>query len=262
MSVYPSRLALLSLVAVLSTLAAASARAADHEGADRGAAVDDGSRWGAGLGVAIRKSPYKGVDNNNGALPLFSFENDYLLFFGTTLDAKLPSLGDFDFSLRTKVSVGGGYKASKSPYLAGMDSRNGAVWFGGATTWHAGVADLSLDFLDSSKGSQLQLEIERSFMVGKALQVTPHASVTRFDAKYVDYYFGVKAAEARPDRPAYTGTSGLQTDFGVRFAVMVTPHQRLLIDAYDTRSGQDITDSPLVAKKSIPAVIVGYTYNF
>jgi outer membrane protein len=262
MSPYPSRLALLPLVAVLSTLAAAPARAEDHEGADRGAAVDDGSRWGAGVGVAVRKSPYKGIDNNDGALPLFSFENNYLLFFGTTLDAKLPSLGDFDFSLRTKVSVGGGYKASKSPYLAGMESRNGAVWFGGATTWHAGFADLSLDFLDSTKGSQLQLAIERSFMVGSALQVTPHASATRFNGKYVDYYFGVTAAEAKPDRPAYTGTSGLQTDFGVRFAAMVTPHQRLLLDVYDTRLGKDIADSPLVARKSIPAVILGYTYNF
>jgi outer membrane protein len=254
------------LAAILATLLAPRAWAEDYEGADRGAGERDGSRWGLGVGASLKHSPYKGISTNNSYLPLISYENRYVKLFGNAFDVKLPSQGPFDFSLRAKVALGEGYQVSKSAYLSGMESRNGSIYLGGATTLHAGFADLSLDYLKdvsgNSKGSQLKFGIEHSFNFDRRYQVTPHASVTSLDSKYVDYYFGVKASEATAARPEYTGKSTTESEFGVRFGYMVTPHQRLLLDVADTHWGSGISRSPLVQKTSTPGFLVGYLYTF
>ena len=256
----------LHLLALLAGLATSGARAADHEGADRGADVEDGSKWALGVGASLKKSPYKGIGNDNSYLPIVSYESKWVRLFGNTLDAKLPSLGDFDFSVRTKVSLGEGFKASKSPYLSGMESRNGSIYLGAASTWRAGFANLSLDYLKDvsghSKGGQLSFGIERSFTFDGAYQVTPHASVTNLDSKYVDYYYGVKASEATSARPRYLGKSTTETQFGVRFAYLVTPQQRLILDVSDEHWGQGISRSPIVDKSSSPAFRLAYLYAF
>lgn len=256
----------LNLLALLAALVAGTAHAADHEGADRGADEEDGSRWGLGVGASFKKSPYKGISKDNSYLPLVSYESKWVRLFGNTLDAKLPSLGDFDFSIRTKVALGEGYKASKSAYLSGMESRNGSIYLGAASTWRAGFAKLSLDYLKDvsghSKGSQLSFGIERSFNFDQRYQVTPHASVTSLDAKYVDYYYGVKASEATLARPEYVGKSTTETQVGVRLGYLVTPQQRLILDVSDERWGHGISKSPLVDKSSSPAFQLGYIYAF
>jgi outer membrane protein len=257
----------LSLLALLlAGLTASPARAADHEGADRAADEEAGAKWGLGVGASLKKSPYKGMANDNSYLPLVSYENKWVRLFANTLDAKLPSLGDLDFSIRAKVALGEGYRASKSPYLAGMDSRNGSVYLGAAGTWRAGFAKLSLDYLEdvsgNSKGGQLKFGVERSFDFERALQVTPHASITRLDSKYVDYYYGVKASEATPARQEYIGKSTAETEFGVRFGYLVAPNQRVLLDISDAHRGAGISRSPLVDKSSTPAFQLGYIHAF
>ncbi len=254
------------LAAILAVMQAPAAWAEDHDDADRGADEQDGSKWGLGVGASITHSQYKGIGNDNSFLPLVTYESKYAKLFGNFLDIKLPSEGPLDFSLRTKVALGEGYKASKSPYLSGMKSRNGSIYLGAATTLHAGFADLSFDYLKdvsgNSKGSQLQFGIDHSFSFDRRYQVTPHASITRLDAKYVDYYYGVKASEATATRPEYLGRSTTETEFGVRFGFLITRNQRLLLDVSDTHWGSGISNSPIVDKKSTPGFKIGYIYGF
>lgn len=252
--------------ALLGGLLSSSVHAADNEGADRGPDVQDSAKWGLGVAAGFRKSLYKGISDNNTYLPLISYENNWVRLFGNTLDAKLPSLGAFDFSLRTKVALGEGYQASKSSYLTGMQARDGSIYLGGATTWNPGFAKLSLDYLHdvsgNSKGSQLKFGIERSFNFAGAWQLAPHAGVTELDSKYVDYYYGVKASEATADRPQYTGKSTTQTEFGVRLGYLITPRQRAFLDVGDTHFGSGISKSPLVDRTSAPTFLLGYFYAF
>ena len=82
------------------------------------------SHWGLGLAAGYTASAYRDFDNKVQGLPLLMYENRYISFFGTTLDAKLPSAGPVSFRLRAKYS-GDGYEAKDSPYLGGMDERKG-----------------------------------------------------------------------------------------------------------------------------------------
>lgn len=244
-----------------------AAHAADREGADRGG--DDQPNeyhWGLGLGVSAEKSPYLGMKNNTTIIPLLSYETQYVRFFGNTLDVKLPSAGDFDFSLRGKIPLGGGYKASDSAYFVGMADRKGPFDIGGAVTWDTSLGKASLEYLRDvsghSKGSRLKLGFEHAFRFDRRFEIVPHAELTRDDAKSVDYYYGVTSAEATSVRPQYRGKATTDTEFGLRFAYAIDPRQRLLLDVTDKRWGTGITNSPLVARKSTPGLKFGYIYRF
>lgn len=250
--------AALPLVAALALLQSPAAHAQERAAGD--------AKWGLGLGVSVRKSPYEGVGDKSTVLPLLSYENDWVRLFGTTLDAKLPSAGPVDFSLRAKVALGEGYVASDSAALAGMAARDGSIYLGAATTWHAGFAEFSLDYLHdvsgNSQGARLRLGAEHSFAFAQRFLVTPHASVTRLDAKHVDYFYGVRPEEATAARPAYAGKATAETELGIRFGLLLAPNQRLLLDLVDTHWGSGVTDSPLVGRSSAPGILLGYTYTF
>ena len=244
-----------------------AAHAADRKGADRGADDDaDEYHWGLGLGVSTAKSPYVGMKNDTKVIPLLSYENQYVRYFGNTLDVKLPSAGDFDFSLRGKLPLGGGYKASDSAYFAGMADRKGAFDLGGAMTWRTSLGKASLEYLRDasghSKGAKLKLGFEHAFRLDRRFEVVPHLELTREDAKLVDYYYGVSSAEATSVRRTYVGNSTTNTEFGVRLGYAIDPRQRLLLDVVDLRRGSSITNSPLVARKSTPGLKFGYIYRF
>ena len=260
---FPISLFLLTLTASMLSVGAHAAEPGD---ADHGAGESDGSHWGLGVGASLKKSPYKGAGNNDLVVPLVSYDSKWVHFFGNTLDAKLPSIGEFDFAVRTQVAWGEGYKAAKSPYLDGMDTRGGSIYLGGASTWHASFAQMSLQYLKdvsgNSHGGQLKFGIERSFNFGRSYQITPHASVTNLDSRYVDYYYGVRQSEATSIRPAYEGKSTTEAEVGVRLVYLLASNQRLILDVNDTHWGSGISKSPLVDRTSTPGLLLGYTYAF
>lgn len=249
---------LLSLLLVT----AFTAQAADNEVAEEHGV----SHWGLGLGVNSKTKPYAGVGTDTSVLPLVSFENRYVRLFGNLFDVKLPSYGAFDFSLRTQVSIGDGYKGSDSTALNGMADRKGAIFVGAASTWHNDIADISAAWLHDasghSKGSGLKLGAQHSFRLPGRFEVTPHLEYARFDAKYVDYYYGVRASEATTTRREYLGKGTAEVQAGVRLGYMLTRHQRFLLDVSEVRLGTGITDSPIVNRKSAPELKIGYLYAF
>jgi MipA family protein len=249
---------LLSLLLVI----AFTAQAAENEGTDE----HDGSRWGLGLGISSKKKPYAGVGTDTRVIPLVSFENRYVRLFGNQFDVKLASQGAIDFSLRTQVSIGGGYKGSDSSQLNGMADRKGTIFVGAASTWHNDIADISAAWLQDasghSEGSEFKLGAQHSFRLPGRFEVTPHLEYVHFDSRYVDYYYGVRANEATTTRRAYTGKGTSEVQAGVRFGYMLTRHQRFLLDVSEARLGSGITDSPIVNRKSLPELRFGYLYAF
>lgn len=240
-----------------------TAQAADV--GDREPTEEYASTWGIGAGVGIKRSPYRGVGNETNALPLLSFQNRYVRIFGATIDAKLPSAGPLDFSLRAKYGLGDGYKSSDSSYLSGMARRKGGLSLGVATTWHSDLVDVSLEWMratSNSKGSRLRLTAERSFEVGERLRLTPHVGIERSDRKDVDYYYGVRDSEIRPDRPGYEGRATTDIDVGVRLDYAFTRQHNLFVDLGAQRWGSGVTDSPLVDRSTSPFLRMGYLYRF
>ncbi len=240
--------------------------AAGSDDADRHMRDAEEPHWDMGLGVQVKKSPYVGVGAKTTALPVLSYESRWVRAFGNQLDLKLPSYGPLSFSVRTQFPVGEGYKASDSPRLAGMGERKAAVLVGVASSWRSEMAEISLALLKDvsghSRGTIARLGAEQTFRLGSRTALIPHAELFRYDAKYVDYYYGVKVGEAIPGRPRYSGRAAGGGRLGIRVLYALDRQQRLFVDMSRSQLGAGVVESPIVERKGEDSVRAGYSYSF
>ncbi len=230
----------------------------------------DSTTWGLGLGVFSAQKPYTGIDRENKVLPLVQFENRYVRVLGPGIEAKLPSLalgGAHRLDLRlVGLYDGAGYEAGDAPVLAGMAERKAGFWLGAKVKWRNDVVDVGAEWLADasghSKGQRFGLGLEKTWQSGGNLLLTPYLTAHWHDKKVVDYYYGVRASEARVGRPAYAGQSTVNTEAGVRAVYRFDAHQSVLLNVGVTRLGKEIRNSPLVDRSSENRVVLGYLYRF
>jgi outer membrane protein len=260
-----------SATGMVAATVSASAAAAGLSG-EVAPASDDGftflsdapnvTHWGIGAGVGYRESPYKGYGADVSPLPVLFFDNKWIHAFGTMLDLKVGSWNGVSLTLRGQYALGAGYKGSDAPILNGMQTRKGAILFGPALRWDSSLGVVSASFMTGgNKGQQAHVDFSKAFDVGP-VQVVPHAGVDWSSSKYVDYYYGVTAAEANADRPAYQGKSAVDVSIGTRIDYRLSQHQTLSLDVGVRHYGSGITDSPLVGKKTVPEARFAYVYQF
>lgn len=222
------------------------------------------SQWGLGLVTLYDRKPYRNFDNKAKALPFVFYESRWVSLIGPTLDLKLPAPDSLSFSVRLHYA-GDGYEPGDSPDLAGMEERKASFWVGGASSWTTDVATLSVELLGDasrkSKGKRASLSIEHEFKAGD-FDFTPRLALHRFDGKYVDYYYGVRADESTSARPYYVGTSTSNVEAGMRIGYSLAPRHKLSLDLSTTRLGASIKDSPLVERSRQDGARVGYVYFF
>ncbi|MDT7835045.1 MipA/OmpV family protein [Aquabacterium sp. OR-4] len=251
---------------------AQAAEASPGGGASQGRDGDggSGSRWGLGLGLASTQSPYLGEGRKTRALPLLRFENEYLKVGGLGLELKLPGVdlgaaGHLRFGVVGRLELSG-YEADDAPILSGMAERKGGLWAGARAEWDAGPAQLSAQWTADtgghSKGKRFSLGLEKSWRLGARTMLVPYVNAHWLDSNYVDYYYGVRAAEQRADRPAHRGEAGMNLDLGLRTMLRLDRHHALLLDAGVTRLAKEIQASPLVDRSRSQRLILGYMYNF
>ncbi|PTT79589.1 hypothetical protein DBR42_21075 [Pelomonas sp. HMWF004] len=249
--------AAVAVLAALAPLASQAQAAGDAEGAGD-------SRWGAGLLVMPEVKPYRGVDDKTVVWPMVTFENRWVRVFGPGLEVKLGRSGALSYGL-TVAYAREGYEADDAAELAGMEERKASVWVGGRVNWQAGWASLSADWsgdaMGHSKGQKLRLGAERRFAVGE-FGLTPRLTATWLDSKYVDYYYGVRAAEASVGRAAYTPGSTVNTELGLRVDYRLAAQQTVFADVGVTALGSAIKQSSLVDRSTVPTVRLGYLYRF
>lgn len=223
-----------------------------------------GSQWGIGVGVGFERKPYRDFDDEVKVLPLLMYVNKYVSVLGPIVDVHLPSAGPLSFRLRARYA-GDGYEAGDSPYLAGMEERKASFWLGGAATWRNETANLSAELLADasghSKGTRFKVQVDRRFTTG-AFGWTPRLAAQRLDRKYVDYYYGVQASEARTGRPRHQGEAATNMEVGLRLDYAAAPKHDVFVDLSATRLGEAIKDSPLVERSYSTALRLGYLYRF
>jgi outer membrane scaffolding protein for murein synthesis (MipA/OmpV family) len=261
MNPYPS----MQWLSLISLCAAALSSPAVYAQVDADAGEQATSSWGLGAGVMMTKMPYREFDNKVEAIPLVTYENQWVRVFGPNLAVKLPSVGPVSFNFNARYALEDGYKASDSSFLTGMDKRKAGAWLGASASWHGKITTWSAGWMGNatgeSKGQQFRLAIEKNFQFGK-FGLAPRIAATWMDSKYVDYYYGVKSSEATVGRPQYSGTSTVNTEFALHGTYALAANQFLSLDLGVTRLGSAIKDSPLVDRSTMPAARLFYLYRF
>lgn len=224
--------------------------------------VTNATHWGLGAGVGIESSPYRGDGSKFAPIPLLSFDDKWVHAFGTTVDLKVGKWAGVSVALRGKLAIFDGYKGSDAPILNGMENRSGAFWYGPALAWKTEFGTLSGDYLlGGNKGQTASLAFSKSFDLGQ-WSIEPHAGVDWLSSKYVNYYYGVRPSEVRAARPAYFGKAAYNASIGARVGYSLTRYQRLSVDLGISHLGSGITDSPIVGRRYIPEIKIGYLYQF
>jgi outer membrane protein len=264
----PSAVNLARFSALAAVLAcAASAFAQQSPGKDK----PEGSSWGLGVAVISGQKAYKGTDRETRAVPMLSYENQYVKFSGPNLELKLPGLVLSDsqrlnFGVVAKLFGGGGYEASDSPALGGMAERKTGVWAGAKVEWENDLADVKLELLSDasgkSKGKRVVLGLERKWMLSPSVMLVPQVGVEWVDKKYVDYYYGVRASEATAGRAAYVGRATVNPEISLTGIYRFDKHQSLMLNVGVKSLGKEIKNSPIVGRSTENRVMLGYMYRF
>lgn len=255
------------IAALVLGLAASAGAQAQVFGSAPAAAEPD--QWALGVAVVSRQQAYAGADPKNNVLPLLFYDNRWLRVAGTSADLKLMRL---DLSPTQTLSAGlrvrydgDGYEADDSPQLAGMAERKAGFWGGAGAQWRTPWAQVSVEWMadlsGNSKGQKLQLGVERRFDWGP-LSLTPRVRAQWADRKAVDYYYGVRADEARSGRAAYAGQSAMLVEAGLRMDYSLARHHGVFVDVGVTRLPNEIKDSPIVDRGNLSRVMLGYMYRF
>lgn len=230
----------------------------------------ESTSWSLGAAVVSMQKPYIGMDRETKVLPMLRFENRYVRIFGPQIGLKLPGvdIGDsqkLNFSLIGKFD-GSGYKAKDAPIFTGMSERKGGFWAGAEMEWKNDFADLQVSWMtdasNKSKGQKFSIGLQKAWRVGQSVMLMPRVEAVWHDKKYVDYYYGVRASEARAGRPAYAGKAGTSAELGLRSVYMIDQRNSVFLDVSVSSLPKSIKDSPLVNRSTESRMLLGYTYRF
>jgi outer membrane protein len=205
----------------------------------------------SGLGAALRieQSLYRGDGVRLDLLPVYLYEGEHLYLHSNRLGLK------FNPDPRWRVDVFVSRRLESTPVdsvpssLAGMTTRTTESEAGFSIEQRFGRGRLFLEYLrdtsHTSGGSEVKLGLSGETGRG-GLRLIPYVTVSGRDAKLNNYYYGVTAAEATPERAAYSAGGGVNASLGVNARYDLTPHWHLLAGLSATYWASEVRNSPIV----------------
>ncbi len=167
-----------------------------------------------GAGAYMQTQPYKGANAKSVPSPVVFFDNH--LFYVRWTRVGVYFLGDKKDDLSWAFSLTAepqplGYNAQESSYLTGMNrasSLQGGLGFD--MQYKESFLNVAIfhDLLNKSNASLARAEFGQHLKI-KQLDLYPSLALLYHTAKFNDYYYGVKADEATPQRAIYTPSSSL-----------------------------------------------------
>jgi outer membrane scaffolding protein for murein synthesis (MipA/OmpV family) len=224
----------------------------------------------AGLGGGFRfgNSPYiSSGENTETALdliPLYLYEGEYLYAHGTSGGIHIIKNENFTFSALARLRFQQ-LDPDTDPLLAGLNERFRTVDAGLNATYRSRFGEFSIEYvadaLNKHQGQEVQATYRYDFTRG-AWSFSPFFSWGLQNSKLANYYFGVSAAEATPERPEYEVGDAQFFTFGLNTSWQVT--ERILLFGNIGFGGADdaVKNSPIVEDPSFSQAFVGGTYMF
>lgn len=220
--------------------------------------------WGLGIGVAAYQPPQQGVDSEVVGGPFPYFEGERLSLGFGSIGYALTNADRFRFSLEGQMRFDG-YDPDASPALAGMGQREPTfdAGFSVASGGPWGIATLQVlgDALGVHKGYEISGSYQYPIQFNR-WTVVPSISVNWLSAELVDYYYGVRSAEAVDGRAAYAGNPVVNTTVGLNVTYKLTNRWHAVGGAEYVNLGDSIESSPIIAKDHEASVFTALVYRF
>ncbi len=207
-----------------------------------------------GVGLVLNDDGYKGVGLKTRVIPALQVQTSRFSLRGTSAEFVVtdPAKPDFSVNLRADFLLQG-YKESDGLVFAGMNSRKPSLLLGVGTKFATPVGQVWLeagaDATGNSKGIRGEVGLGWRIPTKSAVgnwTLSPYVSAQVNSAKLADYYYGVTAAEAIANRPAYEAGTTTNFNMGLSASTELTSNLSLVLGARYRAYGSGIRQSPLM----------------
>ena len=158
-----------------------------------------------------------------------------------------------------------GFTSGDGPKLTGMAKRRSGV-SGGPTynaegDWGAVSVGYFADLSDASRGGYFDALYNRRLLKDDHWDLSGTIQVSSWNSKMTNYYFGVKAEEATAARPLYTAGASTQATLWLTGQYNLSREYAAMFGGNVTRLGSAAAASPIVERRLVPLLYIGFGVN-
>lgn len=247
---------------LLTALLSGAAFATSGIALDALAQEDQSSDWNLelGAGVLAISAPWQGANNQVALVPYFDFSKGNWHFNWDDLIGYQVQLNE---SWTTSVGLGiraDGYdsdgiwlnKLKQHSVFDGYREPDTEAVINLGTSYHWLELDVSTDVSNKSDATSASLSaVHPVFQLTNGLSISATASIDWYDAKYVNYYYGVAGDQVNTSvgRTAYRAANATNYELGVSAAYPITDRLTVIGMLSRTKLDDPIVISPLVDSK-------------
>lgn len=234
-------------------------------GPDNATVPDRPRGLSVGPALVAGQPVYRGTGHANRLLvPFLGYEGEavYLRGLRAGYRAWTPGGLTVDFVAQPRLDQ---LDPDDSDVLSGMALRRRTLEAGLAAGWGLGgwrfAGSVLTDVLNRHGGQEA--EIGLGYRVGPPFAfVRPQLSITWQSKAMTDYYYGVRADEARPGRPAYSAGAAINPAVGATGRYSFSRRWSAFGLVRHTWLGNAISDSPIVARSGRWSAVLALSYTF
>ncbi|MEM9840558.1 MAG: MipA/OmpV family protein [Pseudomonadota bacterium] len=262
--------ALLSALASLCVAVSAGASAQTPEEIER---YKQMTILSVGLAGVFNAEPYVGLDNRVLPIPFFAYNKNNLTVGGPNVSYRFWRPLGVQLSAETRFRFQA-YDADDSPFLEGMEGRNGTLELGmrAQKRWDRlrvrGGA--FVDVAGQHDGYQINLQANYEVANGRIASLRPTLGVSYQSQNIINYYYGVRTGEARTgvsrgngtvsDRPTYFGEEAFIPYAGLEGRFRLSRRLQLAGQARADFLPTEVTDSPIIGPSTRYSAFFGVNY--
>ena len=228
--------------------------------------LGDSGRWGLGLAVITRSSPYVGSTQDvSQVIPAVTYVGERLQWLGPSLRFGVAGSNRLRLALAAEYRIGV-YEEGDSPVLAGLGDRENTLLAGLAVQYEIAAgfeleANYQHDALDRIGGGVASVRLSRGFPWGTA-SIEPQVAVNWLSSDMSNHDFGVPQAAATALRPAYEVGSTTSYEAGVGVFIELSEDWRIIANVAVERLDDDVTRSPIVGDDTVVKGLAVVAYIF
>ncbi len=210
---------------------------------------------GVGVGVIAQTSVYRDSEHVTiQPIPAVSYIGDRVQILGPSAQCGILKGPNFGLALTASYRLGA-YSEDDSPYLNGLGDRDDTLMAGMAlqADLPAGLevsGGYEHDLLSRNSGGNGRLGIDKAFQ-RRQLTASPQLALNWLTADLADYEFGVPAARATEERPAYKPDDVISIEAGLNIFIELPGAWRIILNGSVAFLPSEITESPIVDQSQI-----------
>jgi outer membrane protein len=217
-----------------------------------------------GGGVVFGPRPYVGATAAVIPIPVVTVRYKRLFADGIRGGVRFLEAGRLTGSAYVQANFEG-LESTDSSYLAGMTNRSMSADAGAEIVYRARPVGFRVnmlsDVLGRNGGQEISLQAVTGAPLGRGSFLLAGIGPRWVSATRVDYYYGVSAGEARPDRPEYRGTSSWNWDVSVGANIRLAGNWSLFALFSREAFGSAIENSPVVEGAAAYSLITSLSYR-